>query len=131
MPREGVCGLFLLLREQEAYMLQLTNDQVKFIEEIAGILKAIGGNIPQDIGGRETTFEYQFFTLLRTARERFEETGGFVPKVTSYPDGSRAEFIIGDDGIGIKFTMPNSNYTMLHIGEDGVTVNDVPVVLDE
>jgi hypothetical protein len=29
-------------------MLQLTNDQVKFIEEIAGILRAIGGNVPLD-----------------------------------------------------------------------------------
>jgi hypothetical protein len=112
-------------------MLQLTNDQVKFIEEIAGILKAIGGNVPQDISGRETTFEYQFFTLLRAARERFEETGGFVPRVTKYPDGSEAEFIMGADGIGVKFTAADLNYTLLHVGEDGVTVNGIPVVLDE
>jgi hypothetical protein len=130
MPREGVCGLFLL-REQEAYMLQLANDQVKFIEEIAGILKAIGGNIPQDIGGRETTFDCQFFALLRAARKRFEETGGFVPKITNYPDGSKAEFIIGDDGIGLKFTLADNNYTIIHVGESGVTVNDVPIALSE
>jgi hypothetical protein len=112
-------------------MLQLTNDQTRLIQEIAGILKAIGGNVPRGIGGRETTFEYQFFTLLRAAREHFEETGGFVPKVTSYPDGSKAEFIIRDDGIGIKFTTADNDYTMLHIGEDGVTVNDIPVSLAE
>jgi hypothetical protein len=112
-------------------MLQLTNDQTRLIQEIAGILKAIGGNVPQNIGGRETTFDYQFFVLLRAARERFEKTGGFVPRITEYPNGGKAEFLMDTDGIGIKFTMPDSSYTILHIGEDGVTVNDTPIVLSE
>jgi hypothetical protein len=111
-------------------MLQLTNDQTRLIQEIAGILKAIGGNVPQDIGGRETTFDYQFFVLLRTARERFEKTGGFVPRITEYPDGSKAEFLMEADGIGIKYTIPDDTCIILHIGENGVTVNDTPVALE-
>jgi hypothetical protein len=111
-------------------MLQLVNDQVKFIREFSAILKALGG-YSQNIGEQETTFENQFFTVLKAIRERFEETGGFVPRITEYPNGSKAEFILGDDGIGIKFTTPGSDYTIMHVGEDGVTVNDVPIVLSE
>jgi hypothetical protein len=54
-----------------------------------------------------------------------------VPRITEYPNGSKAEFILGDDGIGIKFTLPDDSDTVLHIGEGGVTVNGIPVVLDE
>jgi hypothetical protein len=112
-------------------MLQLTRDQARFIQEMAGISKAIGGDVPSDIGGREITFETQFFNILKTIRGGIEKAGGFVPRLTEYPDGSKAEFIIETNGVGIKFTMPDDAYTILHIGENGVTVNDLPIALSE
>ena len=112
-------------------MLQLTNDQARFIREIAGISKAIGGDVPNDTGERETTFENQFFNILKAIREGIEKAGGFVPRVTKYPDGSKAEFLMDANGAGIKFTMPDDTYTVLHVGENGVTVNDTPVVLGQ
>jgi hypothetical protein len=111
-------------------MLQLTNHQARFIREIAGISKAIGGDVPNDTGEREITFENQIFNILKTIREGIEKAGGFVPKVTKYPDGSKAEFFMDVSGIGIKYTMPNDTYTILHIGENGVTVNDTPIALE-
>jgi hypothetical protein len=112
-------------------MFNLTNDQIKFIGEFSGILKAMGGSVPPDSGERETTFEYQFFGLLKAVRERVEETGGFIPRVTTYPDGSKAEFVMEAEGPGIKFTPPDGEYTLLRVGEGGVTVNGIPVALGE
>jgi hypothetical protein len=112
-------------------MLQLTKDQARFIQEMAGISRAIGGDVPNDTGGREITFETQFFNILKAIREGIEKAGGFVPKVTNYPDGSKAEFLTEANGVGIKFTMPDDTYTVLYVGENGVTVNDVPIALAE
>jgi hypothetical protein len=104
-------------------MLQLANDQIKFIDELAGILKAAGGKMPYTTNeGRRITFERKFFYLLEAIRKCSGTAAPadreYVPKAVEYPDGGKIEFIIEEGGPGIKYTLPDGSSFDLYENRD-------------